>query len=173
DKGAEQSWQIFKDTFHRPQELSIPRYKKSGKEGKRLAWLNRDLLVKLKGKKGMHRQWKQGQVSWEEYRDAAWLCSSGVRKAKAWLELNLARDAKNSKKGIYRYVSQKRKFKESIPPLMSKTGILVTMDEEKVLKNIFASVFTGNLSSHTSRVDGPQDRDWGSKVPPTVREDQL
>ncbi|GAB0203805.1 hypothetical protein GRJ2_002846100 [Grus japonensis] len=65
DKGAEQSWQIFKDTFHRAQELSIPRCKKSGKEGKRLAWLSRDLLVKLKGKKEIRRQWKQGQVSWE------------------------------------------------------------------------------------------------------------
>ena len=40
DKGAEQSWQIFKDAFHRAQELSIPRCKKSGKEGKRLAWLS-------------------------------------------------------------------------------------------------------------------------------------
>ena len=36
------------------------------------------------------------------------MCRDGVRKAKAQLELNLARDAKN-KKGFYRYVSQKRK----------------------------------------------------------------
>ena len=38
DRGAEQSWQIFKDTFHRVQELSIPRCKKLGKEGKRPGW---------------------------------------------------------------------------------------------------------------------------------------
>jgi len=38
DKGVEQSWQIFKDTFHRAQQLSISRCKKSGKEGKRQAW---------------------------------------------------------------------------------------------------------------------------------------
>ena len=63
----------------------------------------------------MHRQWKQGQVSWEEYRDAAQLCRDGVKKAKAQLELNWARDAKNNKKGFYRYVSQKRKLKESVP----------------------------------------------------------
>jgi len=63
----------------------------------------------------MHRQQKQGQVFWEEYRDAAWLCRDGVRKAKAWLELNLPRGAKNNKKGFYRYVSQKRKVKESVP----------------------------------------------------------
>jgi len=30
-KGAEQSWQIFKDIFHRPQELSVPTCKKSGR----------------------------------------------------------------------------------------------------------------------------------------------
>jgi len=45
DRTAEQSWQIFKDAFHRAQELSVPckssvRCKKSGKEGKRWAWLS-------------------------------------------------------------------------------------------------------------------------------------
>ncbi|KFQ81143.1 hypothetical protein N335_03187, partial [Phaethon lepturus] len=157
DKGAEQSWQIFKDTFHRAQELFIPRCKKLGNEGKRPAWLSGDLLGKLKGRKEMHRQWKQGQVSWEEYRDAARLCRDGVRKDKVKLELNLARDAKNNKKGFYRYV-WKRKVKESISPLVSKTGTmdvtskLATMDEEEaeVLNDFFASVFTGSVSSHTS-----------------------
>ena len=62
---AEQSQQIFKDAFHRASELLIPRCKKSDKKGKKLAWLSWDLLVKAKGKKEMHSQWKQGQVSWE------------------------------------------------------------------------------------------------------------
>lgn len=56
-----------------------------------------DLLVKLKGKKEMPRQWKKGHVSWEEYGDVAWLCRVGVRKVKAQLELNLARDTKKNK----------------------------------------------------------------------------
>jgi len=43
------------------------------------------------------------------------LCRDEVRKAKAKLELNLARNAKSDKKGFYRYVSQKRKVKESAP----------------------------------------------------------
>jgi len=94
DKGLEQSWQFFKDTLHRAQELSIPRCKRSGKEGKRLAWLRRDLLVKLKGKKEMHRQWKQGQVLCKEYRDAAWLCTDGVRRAKAPAGAELGKDCK-------------------------------------------------------------------------------
>jgi len=71
------------------------------------------LLVEVK--KEMHRQWKHGQLSCKEYRDAAWLCRDGVRKAKAHLKLNLARGAKN-KKSFYRYVNQKRKVKENIPP---------------------------------------------------------
>jgi len=40
DTGAEQSWQIFKNAFHRVQELSVPRCKKSGKEGKTPAQLS-------------------------------------------------------------------------------------------------------------------------------------
>jgi len=83
---------------------------------KRLAWLSRDLLVKLKTKRELHRQWKQGWVSWEEYRDAAQLCRDEVRRAKAQLELNFAKDAKNNKKSCYRCVNQKRKDKESVPP---------------------------------------------------------
>jgi len=107
---------IFRDAFHRVQEFSLPRCEKSGKDGKRPAWLSRDLLVKLKGKKEMHRQWKQGQVSWEEYKDTAQQCRSGVSKAKVQLELNLTRGTKNNQKGFCRYVSQKRKVSESVPP---------------------------------------------------------
>jgi len=73
-------------------------------------------MVKLKNKWKLHRQWNQGQLSWENYRDAVRLCRDEVRRAKAWLELNLARGAKNTKQGFYRYVGQKRKVKESVPP---------------------------------------------------------
>jgi len=55
-------------------------------------------------------------VSGEDYRDCAQFCRDGVRKVKARLELNLARDVKNGKKCSYMYVSQKRKVKESVPP---------------------------------------------------------
>lgn len=53
----------------------------------------------------MHRQSRQSQVPWEEYRDAAGLCRNGVRMAEALLELGLAGDTKN-KKGFYRYINQ-------------------------------------------------------------------
>lgn len=59
-EGTDQSWQTFKDAFCRVQELSIPMCRKSGKEDKMLAWMTSDLLVRLRGKKEMHRQWMQG-----------------------------------------------------------------------------------------------------------------
>jgi len=64
----------------------------------------------------------------------------------------LARDAKNNKKGFYKYVNQKRKVKESVCALMNMNGDLVSIDEEGagVLNNFFASVFTGNLSAFQS-----------------------
>lgn len=69
-----------------------------GKESKRSVLLSRELLVKLKLKKQMPMQRKQGLVTW----DKAQLCRDGVWKAKAKLELNMARDIKNNRKGFYR-----------------------------------------------------------------------
>lgn len=62
---------FFRTFSKKHKGLSIPRCKKPGKEGKRPAWMCQELLVRLKCEKEMHRQWKQGQVSWKEYRDTA------------------------------------------------------------------------------------------------------
>lgn len=44
--------------------------KKASREGRKLVWLSKDLLYKLRCEREMHRQWKQGLVAREEYRDA-------------------------------------------------------------------------------------------------------
>jgi len=44
------------------------------------------------------------------------LCRDEVRRSKARLELNLARDAENNKQGFCRYVNQKRMAKARILP---------------------------------------------------------
>lgn len=51
DKETEQSWQNFQAAFLRAQELSIHQNKKSGKQRRKPAWLSKDLLVRLRGKK--------------------------------------------------------------------------------------------------------------------------
>ncbi|KAK4827641.1 hypothetical protein QYF61_019851 [Mycteria americana] len=74
-----------------------------------------------------------------------------VRKAKADLEFNLAKDAKSNKKGFRKQISSRKKTREDIDLLQNGAGKLVTKDMEKaeVFNAFFASVFT--------RKDGPQE----------------
>lgn len=55
-------------------------------------------MTELRDKKDVYRRWEMGQVTQEEYRDTVQLCRNRDRKAKAHLDLNLARDVKGNKK---------------------------------------------------------------------------
>jgi len=57
---------------------------------------------------------KEGQATWEEYRKVVRVCRDATRKAKVHLELNLARDVKDNKKGFFKYVSSKWKTTEDV-----------------------------------------------------------
>ncbi|GAB0176173.1 calcium-independent phospholipase A2-gamma [Grus japonensis] len=151
-RGAQDSWFIFKGHLLQAQERCIPTKRKSSKNTKRPPWMNKELLGKVKQKKEAYRGWKQGQVAWEEYRETVRAARDQVRKAKALIEISLARDVKDNKKSFSRYVSEKRRTRENVGPLRNETGDLVTQDMEKaeVLNNFFASVFTGKCLSHTA-----------------------
>ncbi|GAB0187312.1 mitochondrial enolase superfamily member 1 [Grus japonensis] len=155
------------------QERCIPTKRKSSKNTKRPPWMNKELLGKVKHKKEAYRGWKQGQIAWEEYRETVQAARDQIRKAKALIEISLARDVKDNKKSFYRYVSDKRRTREKVGPLQNETGDLVTQDMEKaeVLNDFFASVFTGKCLSHTAQVT--EGRDWENAEPPTVGEDQV
>ncbi|GAB0194936.1 hypothetical protein GRJ2_001958900 [Grus japonensis] len=173
-RGAQDSWLIFNGHLLQAQERCIPTKRKSSKNIKRPPWMNKELLGKVKQKKEAYRVWKQGQVAWEEYRETVQAARDQVRKAKALIELNLARDVKDNKKSFYRYVSEKRRTRENVGPLRNETGDLVTQDMEKaeVLNNFFASVFTGKCLSHTAQVTEGKGRYWENEELPTVGEDQ-
>ena len=138
------------------------------------------MLGTVSVKKGAYKLWKQGHVTWEEYRNALQTCRHRIRKAKAQVELNLARDVKNNKKTFYRYIGQKRQAKTGVPSLVNLKGELASMDEEKaeVLNEFFALVFTGGQDSSLSHVPEPctpkpPGGDQGGKSPPTVRAEQV
>ncbi|KFO06993.1 hypothetical protein N312_02671, partial [Balearica regulorum gibbericeps] len=174
-RGAQDSWLIFKGHLLQAQERCIPTKRKSSKNTKRPPWMNKELLGKVKPKKEAYRGWKQGQVTWDEYRETVRAARDQVRKAKALMEINLARDVKDNKKSFDRYVSEKRRMMENVGPLQNETGDLVTQDMEKteVLNNFFASVFTGNCLSHTAQIAEGKGRDWENAEPPTAGEDQV
>ncbi|GAB0181800.1 mitochondrial enolase superfamily member 1 [Grus japonensis] len=135
--------------------------------------MNKELLGKVKQKKEAYRGWQQGQVAWEVYRETVRAAKDQVRKAKALIEISLARDVQDNKKSFYRYVSDKRRMRENVGPLRNETGDLVTQDMEKaeVLNDFFASAFTGKCLSHTAQVT--EGRDWENAEPPTVGEGQV
>ncbi|GAB0181631.1 mitochondrial enolase superfamily member 1 [Grus japonensis] len=109
----------------------------------RKAWLNRDLLLELRRKKKVYACWKQGQATWEDYRDAANLCREKIHVAKAQLELKLASTVGDNKKGFFKYVNNKRRTRENIGSLLNENGHLTNRDIDKaeMFNAFFASVF--------------------------------
>ncbi|CAM4699543.1 unnamed protein product [Caretta caretta] len=106
----------------------------------------------------------------DEYKNIARACRSKIRKAKSHLELQLARDIKSNKKGFFRYVSNKKKVKGSVGPLLNEGGNLVTEDVEKanVLNAFFASVLTNKVSSQTTALGSTA---WGGGDQPSVEKE--
>lgn len=58
--------------------------------------MNKELLSLLKYRQKVHRRWKQAQATWTEYRVVVKISRNEIRKAKAHLELNLAKDVKDN-----------------------------------------------------------------------------
>ncbi|CAM4491188.1 unnamed protein product [Caretta caretta] len=169
-KGVQDSWLYFKEFLLRLQGQTIPMCRKNSKYGRRPAWLHSEILADLKYKKEVYKKWKIGQMIREEYKNIAWACRSEIRKVKSHLELQLARDLKSNKKGFFRYVSNKKKVKESMGPLLNEGGNLVTEDVEKanVLNAFFASVFTNKVSSQTAALGNTT---WGRGDQPSVEKE--
>lgn len=81
--------------------------------------------------KEAYKKWKQGQMTEQQYGDAVQAYRDGVRKANAYLELNLERDVKGNKKNFLRYINSKRKIRENVGPLLTGARDLVTKDMQE------------------------------------------
>ena len=115
---------------------------KSEKGGRIPAWMSKELMDKLKERKKAHEIWKKCLSIWEEYRNVARACRVSVRKAKAHLELNLAKDMKDNKV-FFKYVNNKRRTRDNVGLLLNEVGALVSGDVENVeiLNTFFVLVF--------------------------------
>ena len=99
--------------------------------GKKTSLAEQRALAGTQGKKRVYDLWKKGQATQEDYKDVVRLCRENIRRAKAQLELNLATVIKGNKKCFCKYISNKRRAKENLHPLLDAEGNIVTEDEEK------------------------------------------
>jgi len=76
--------------------------------------------VETRRKRKVHGMWKEGQTTWEEYRNVVRAFRDATRKAKAQPELKLSRDVKNNKKGFFNYISSKLKARDNVGPLLNE-----------------------------------------------------
>jgi len=111
-RGIQESWLLFKHHFLHAQDCCIPLSKKSNTGSRRPTWMSKELLVELIWKRKVYGMWKEGQATWDEYRNVVRACTDAMRKAKVHLELNLARDVKDNKKGFFKYISSKWKTRK-------------------------------------------------------------
>jgi len=118
--------------------------KKCSKGGRRPVWMSKELPAELRWKRKVDGMWKEGQATWEEYRNFIRACTDAMRKAKVHLELNLERDVKDNKKGFLKYISSKWMIRKNVGLLLKKVSALVLEDTEKaeLLNAFFTSVLT-------------------------------
>ena len=137
--------------------------------------MNKEVLANLEFKRKVYGMWKEGLATWEEYRNVVGACRDATRKAKAQLELSLAKDVKGNKKVFFKYVSSKRKTGENVGLLLNEVGALVTEITEKVelLDATFASVFTAKACPQASQSLEVREKAWRKENLPWVEEDQV
>jgi len=135
--------------------------------------MSKKLLAELHWKRKVYGMWKEGQATWEEYRNDVRVCRDAMRKAKVHPELNLARDVKNNKKGFFKYISSKRKTRDNVGLLLNEVGALVTEDAEKaeLLNAFFASVISAKAGPQESQALEVREKAWRKEDLPLVEED--
>ena len=96
---------------------------------------------------------KEGQATWQEYSNVVRERRDATRKAKVHLELDLARDVKDNKKGFFNYIGSKWKTRDNVWSLLNEMGVLVTDDTEKaeLLNAFFASMFSAKAGPQESQ----------------------
>ena len=139
----DEAWKVFQNVLSTHADTCIPLIKPRTRN--RPLWVNNSVLAKIKEKNQAYKQYRQtksnqnlqvfkklrNQVRWE------------TRKAKRSYEKQLATNAKENSKAVFKYINSKLKTKTGIPDLDTPQGKATSdIDKANALNNFFSSVFT-------------------------------
>lgn len=87
----------------------------------------------------------------------------------------MVEDVKGKKKGIYKYINNKKKIKDNVVLLLNESEVLTTQDWEtdEVLNAFFISVFTSKSSLQKFKDLGTKGKVWSKEDLLLVEEDQV
>lgn len=82
---------------------------------------------------------------------------------------------KGNKKGLYKYINNRRKTRENVSLPLNGAGDLMTngMEKTKILNAAFISVFTGKTSIQESQAPETRGKVWSEEVLSSVKKDQV
>ncbi|KAJ7425388.1 rna-directed dna polymerase from mobile element jockey-like [Willisornis vidua] len=112
-------------------------------------------------KRKVYTQWKQDQVTREEFRDAACYHRGKIGAVKSQLELHLARNIWDNKKSFFKYINGNRQYRNITSLSQDEDGHLRKRgrDKAEVFNAFFASVFNIDYRPKGSQCSELEDHD--------------
>lgn len=142
---VQEAWVRFLHVVHTCVTRSVPTVKLDPSRTKKPAWIEEDVLRKIKEKNKAYKQYRRTSslTDYKKYTRLRNQCRWESRKSKATFERNLARTAKEDPKEVFKYINSKLKTKSDISELETAGGtVTLDIDKANILNDFFVSVFT-------------------------------
>ena len=141
---CEASWDSFKSILDELQSRFVPL--KQRRCSNKPIWMNQSLLRTIRKKRRLWRVYTTSDdyQDYMAYKSVEKEVQKSVRRAKRNYERNLAKHAKKNPKEFYSYLKSRTTNKQTVGPLKSDVGDLVSDDAKMagMLNEFFSSVFT-------------------------------
>ena len=144
DQDCESCWGLFKTVLDELQSKYVPL--KLRRVSNRPVWMKPALLRSIRKKRRMWRAYTttDDYADYLAYKSFEKQVQKAVKQARRRYERKLAKQAKKNPKEFYSYLKTKTANKESVGPLKTEAGDIVTDDATMagMLNSFFSSVFT-------------------------------
>ena len=151
---TEDNWLGFKKVLE-AEVKNIPLKRRRNKD--KPVWMNDNLLRLVRQKRCLWKRYKESkhQGDFNKYKELEKKVVKSIRRAKHGFEKKLAQNAKKDPKAFYSYLKSKKSNRETVGPILSDSGELVTdcQQQANILNAYFASVFTEEDMNNLPRLE--------------------